>query len=108
MENEQRRHNKKIHEKAQEFLEKQRFKYLIMGHTHAPIANDRLFDCGDMIDHFTYVVINNGKPTLEKLMDDSVGILGEEDYFQMQSRRDAFANTDLRGCKEFSNLFIKV
>ena len=85
MENEQRRHNKKIHEKAQEFLEKQRFKYLIMGHTHVPIADGRLFDCGDMIDNFTYVVIKNGKPTLEKLTGYSVDILCEENFLQMQS-----------------------
>jgi hypothetical protein len=85
MENEQRRHGKKIHEKAQEFLEKQRFKYLIMGHTHVPIADVRLFDCGDMIDHFTYVVINNGKPTLRSLIDDPIGTLCEDNLFQMQS-----------------------
>ena len=85
MENEQRRHNKKIHEKAQEFLEKQRFKYLIMGHTHVPIADGKLFDCGDMIDHFTYIVINHGKPTLEKLLDDSLGTLCEDNFVQMQS-----------------------
>jgi hypothetical protein len=57
MEIEHRRHGKKTHEKAHEFLKKQRFNYLIMGHTHVPIADGRLFDCGDMIDHFTYVVI---------------------------------------------------
>ena len=68
-----------------EFLEKQRFNYLIMGHTHVPIADGRLFDCGDMIDHFTYVVINNGKPTLRRLIDCSIGTLCEEDLFQMQS-----------------------
>jgi hypothetical protein len=85
MEIEHRRHGKKTHEKAQEFLEKQRFKYLIMGHTHVPIADGRLFDCGDMIDHFTYVVIKNGKPTLEKLIDDSVGIICDGDSVQMQS-----------------------
>ena len=85
MEIEHRRHGKKTHEKAQEFLEKQSFKYLIMGHTHVPIADGRLFDCGDMIDYFTYVVIKNGKPTLEKLTDDSVDILCEENLIQMQS-----------------------
>ena len=85
MENEQKRHNKKIHEKAQEFLKKQRFKYMIMGHTHVPIADGRLFDCGDMIDHFTYVVIKNGTPTLEKLIDDSGGILCEEDFLHLHS-----------------------
>jgi hypothetical protein len=38
-----------------------------------------------MIDNFTYVVIKNGKPTLEKLTDDSVDILCEENFLQMQS-----------------------
>jgi UDP-2,3-diacylglucosamine pyrophosphatase LpxH len=90
MEIEHRRHGKNTHEKAQEFLKKQRFKYMIMGHTHVPIADDRLFDCGDMIDNFTYVVIKNGKPTLKKLRDDSLGILSEKDYFQTQSEELPF------------------
>jgi hypothetical protein len=39
-----------------------------MGHTHDPIGNDgKLFDCGDMIDSFTYVIIENGKPRLERM-----------------------------------------
>ena len=64
MEIEHRRHGKKTHEKAQEFLKKQSFKYMIMGHTHVPIADGRLFDCGDMIDHFTYVVKKTGNQLL--------------------------------------------
>ena len=74
MEIEHRRHSKKTHEKAQEFIKNQGFNYMIMGHTHVPISEDRLFDCGDMIDHFTYVVINNGKPTLRSLIDDPKGL----------------------------------
>jgi len=86
MEIEHRRHSKKTHEKAQEFIKNQGFNYMIMGHTHVPISEDRLFDCGDMIDHFTYVVIKNGKPTLKKLRDDSLEILSEEDFLHMQSK----------------------
>ena len=74
MEIEHRRHSKKTHEKAQAFIKNQRFNYMIMGHTHVPIADGKLFDCGDMIDHFTYVVINNGKPTLRSLIDDPKGL----------------------------------
>jgi hypothetical protein len=43
-----------------------------------------------MIDHFTYVVIKNGKPTLKKLRDDSLEILSKKDYFQMQSEEMPF------------------
>jgi predicted phosphodiesterase len=63
-------HSRKIHEKAREFIEEEEIDYLIMGHTHYPIGNDgKLFDCGDMIDSLTYVIIENGKPKLEKMSD---------------------------------------
>jgi hypothetical protein len=28
--------------------------------------DDKLFDCGDMIDSLSYVIIENGKPRLER------------------------------------------
>jgi len=60
--------NRKIHEKAREFVKKEGLDYLIMGHTHEPSDSDgKLFDCGDMIDNLTYVIIENGKPRLEKM-----------------------------------------
>jgi|GEM_PF-1582530 len=58
----------KIHEKAREFIDKEGLDYLIMGHTHEPAGDDdKLFDCGDMIDSLTYVVIEDGMPRLEKM-----------------------------------------
>lgn len=63
--------NRIIHEKAREFIKKEGLDYLIMGHTHAPSGGDgKLFDCGDMIDNLTYVIIENGKPRLEKMSPD--------------------------------------
>jgi UDP-2,3-diacylglucosamine pyrophosphatase LpxH len=60
-------HSKKTHAKAREFIEEQEIDYLIMGHTHDPVGNDdKLFDCGDMIDSLSYVIIENGKPRLER------------------------------------------
>ena len=60
-------HSRKTHEKAREFIKDEGIEYLIMGHTHNPIGNDgKLFD-GDMIDSFTYVIIENGKPRLERM-----------------------------------------
>lgn len=58
----------KIHEKAREFIDKEGLDYLIMGHTHEPVGDDgKLFDCGDLIDSLTYVVIEDGKPRLEQM-----------------------------------------
>ena len=64
--------SRKTHEKAREFIKEEGIDYLIMGHTHDPIGNDgKLFDCGDMIDSLTYVIIENGKPRLERMLNRS-------------------------------------
>lgn len=70
------------HRVAKSFMKRNKdrnIKYLVMGHTHGPfpdgnrkIANDpfeegKLFDCGDMIDSLSYVIIDNGEPKLEKM-----------------------------------------
>ena len=50
--------NRRIHEKAREFVKKEGLDYLIMGHTHEPSDSDgKLFDCGDTNDNHTYVFI---------------------------------------------------
>jgi len=60
-------HSRKTHEKAREFIKDEGIEYLIMGHTHNPIGNDGKLFYGDMIDSFTYVIIENGKPRLERM-----------------------------------------
>jgi len=59
--------SKLIHEEAERFRKKKGFKYLVMGHTHEPLGKGKVFDCGDMIDSFTYVVITDGVPKLIKM-----------------------------------------
>ena len=56
-----------IHAEAKRHIKKKKVKYLIMGHTHDPIKDGILFDCGDMVDSLSYLVIENGKPRLEKM-----------------------------------------
>ena len=55
------------HQIARDFIETNELDYLIMGHTHDPLVDDKLFDCGDMMDSLSYVIVDNGKPKLEKM-----------------------------------------
>jgi|LGVF01.1.fsa_nt_gb UDP-2,3-diacylglucosamine pyrophosphatase LpxH len=55
------------HQIARDFIETNKVDYLIMGHTHDPLEDDKLFDCGDMMDSLSYVIVDNGKPKLEKM-----------------------------------------
>jgi UDP-2,3-diacylglucosamine pyrophosphatase LpxH len=59
--------SQKIHAEAREFIKSEKLDYLFMGHTHSPKASSKLFDCGDLIDSLSYVIIENGKPKLERL-----------------------------------------
>lgn len=60
-----------IHEKAESFRQKLNLDYVIMGHTHDPLLETetkcRVGDCGDFIDSLSYIVIENGKPKLERM-----------------------------------------
>lgn len=58
-----------VHEVAKTFMQKQGLSYLVMGHTHDPVADGKLFDCGDMIDSLSYVVIDDKRvaPRLERM-----------------------------------------
>lgn len=60
-------HTRMIHQDAKNFIKREKIDYLIMGHTHQPLEDGRLFDCGDMIDSFSYVIVDNVKPRLEKM-----------------------------------------
>ena len=55
------------HQIARNFIETYEIDYLIMGHTHDPLEDYKLFDCGDMVDSLSYVIVDNGKPKLEKM-----------------------------------------
>jgi UDP-2,3-diacylglucosamine pyrophosphatase LpxH len=59
--------NKLVHDEAKLFIKQEKAKYLIMGHTHSTYGKGKLYDCGDMVDSLSYVVIENGKPSLRKL-----------------------------------------
>lgn len=56
-----------IHDEARRHIKPKKVKYLIMGHTHDPIEEAKLYDCGDMVDSLSYIVIENGVPKLKKL-----------------------------------------
>lgn len=61
--------SKKVHEHAKIMIQKLRLNYLVMGHTHDPVEDGRLFDCGDMVDSLSYIVIDdqNVSPRLERM-----------------------------------------
>ncbi len=59
--------SKLTHQIARTFIETHKVDYLIMGHTHDPLEDDKLFDCGDMMDSLSYIIVDNGKPRLEKM-----------------------------------------
>lgn len=56
-----------VHNEARIFIKQKKVKYLIMGHTHDPLSDGSLMDCGDMVDSLSYIIIENGKPRLEKM-----------------------------------------
>lgn len=56
-----------VHDQARIFIKQKKVKYLIMGHTHDPLKDGKLVDCGDMVDSLSYVIVENGKPRLEKM-----------------------------------------
>ena len=57
--------NIQIHQEAEEFVIKNDFDYVIMGHTHIPTISEKVVDCGDFVDSCSYVTIENKKPKLE-------------------------------------------
>ncbi len=48
--------SQKVHENAKKLMQKLELTYLVMGHTHDPLEDGKLFDCGDMIDSLSYVI----------------------------------------------------
>lgn len=58
---------RELHGIAQIFAERKKFDYLVMGHTHDPIVEGKVVDCGDFIDSISYIVIEDGEPELKRL-----------------------------------------
>ena len=64
-----------VHEAAHKFAFKNKYKYVVMGHTHVPIINSYnpkskvggVIDCGDFVDSCSYVVIEDGRPEVRYL-----------------------------------------
>ena len=38
---------------------------VVMGHTHIPVIQDHIIDCGDFVDSASYVILNDGVPELK-------------------------------------------
>lgn len=49
---------------AKEYAQKKGFQHIIFGHTHKPMIESPLINCGDMVQHSSYVVMENGVATL--------------------------------------------
>jgi UDP-2,3-diacylglucosamine pyrophosphatase LpxH len=56
-----------VNEAAQYYANWGNYDYIIYGHTHYPMLEGKLVNCGDFISHCNYVVIKNGIPVLNKL-----------------------------------------
>ncbi|UCE36436.1 MAG: metallophosphoesterase family protein [Thermoplasmata archaeon] len=56
-----------IHDEAREFIKRKEIDYLVMGHTHDPLEDGKLIDCGDMVDSLSYVIIEDGQPRIERI-----------------------------------------
>lgn len=54
-----------IHKKANQYALNKNFKYLVMGHTHIPVIQDKVIDCGDFIDSNSYMIFDGGVPQFE-------------------------------------------
>lgn len=52
---------------ARRFIEKKGYKYLVFGHTHFPMLEGKLVNCGDFINDASYVIIVDGTPYLIKI-----------------------------------------
>jgi UDP-2,3-diacylglucosamine pyrophosphatase LpxH len=53
------------HNEANQYALKNQLKYVVMGHTHIPVIQDRIIDCGDFVDSTSYVILDSGVPELK-------------------------------------------
>ncbi|MDI6860333.1 MAG: metallophosphoesterase [Methanocellales archaeon] len=57
-----------IHAEARIFAEKRGYDKIVIGHTHQPFMGDHIvYDCGDLIDSLSYLIIEDGVPVLHKM-----------------------------------------
>jgi REP element-mobilizing transposase RayT len=53
------------------WAQRKRYRAVFLGHTHCPtslrIRGQELWDSGDFVDSFSYIVLENGRPELHFL-----------------------------------------
>ena len=54
-----------INKEANQYALNHNLNYVVMGHTHIPVIQDHLIDCGDFVDSASYVILNDGVPELK-------------------------------------------
>jgi len=54
-----------IHKEANQYALDHNLDYVVMGHTHIPVIQDHIIDCGDFVDSASYVILNDGVPELK-------------------------------------------
>jgi len=52
--------NRIINNTAREYAKKKGFSHILYGHTHLPMIDKELINCGDMIEHSTYIILRDG------------------------------------------------
>ena len=55
----------KIHNEAEQYALNHNLNHVVMGHTHIPVIQDHIIDCGDFVDSASYVILDNGVPELK-------------------------------------------
>ena len=53
------------HKEANQYAYTHNLDYVVMGHTHVPVIQDKLINCGDFIDSTSYVILDDGVPELK-------------------------------------------
>lgn len=54
-----------IHKEANQYALNNNLNNVVMGHTHIPVIQDHIIDCGDFVDSASYVILNDGVPELK-------------------------------------------
>jgi UDP-2,3-diacylglucosamine pyrophosphatase LpxH len=55
---------KSYHDALRKVIKENDLDYLVCGHSHNPLIDGKLVDCGDFVRNCSYVIIKDGKPTL--------------------------------------------
>jgi len=54
----------RTHNEANQYVLNNNLKYVVMGHTHIPVIQDHIIDCGDFVDSCSYIILTDGVPEL--------------------------------------------